>query len=363
MDGATVIILLILFILIGVVSYYLYDYYYYKVMVADDFNKTNKRVETEGKTRSAYDQDLVKQVNDVNSQIENDVDTIRADMRTDAGNLTKLTTGLNSVMSFTGPVGVGTTVAPRINIPDLPSATAPDMNLLAHVNSLGGLTIKELESTANSKKKFKICGVPSSAGAAVRCTEIPDDNGHTVLKALFDNKLIKINNDTELNGSLDIRDNNGTYRGARIRAGNTASTSFIETSRLGIGTTFAAPDASLHLLSRAADNVTPFKVTIDGSDLVSIGNDGTITTKKIQIPGLPNKANSGGTIEASENGIKITAARVFINGALSLKNKTTDIIPESTETFTSGPIIMKKNASTVKTPVDYMNSRFLMPVH
>ena len=155
MDGATVIILLILFILIGVVTYYLYDYYYYKIMVADDFDKTNKRVDTEGKTRTAYDKDLVKQVNTVNTQIEDDFKKMESDMKTDANNLSKVVTGLGSVMSFTKPVGMGSTA---VGIPDLPSATAPDMNLLAHVNSLGGFTIKDLDPASGSMKKFKICG-------------------------------------------------------------------------------------------------------------------------------------------------------------------------------------------------------------
>jgi len=376
MDGVVTTIVLIMLILIGVVTYYLYDYYYYKVKVADDFDKTNKRVDTESTTRTSYDQDLVDQVNTVNSKIEDDVDDIRSDMRTDATNLEQVVSGINNVMSFSTP-GAGGASATAVSLSDLSGATNPDMSLLSHVNALGGFTIKDLENTAGSMKKLRICG----NGNPPRCIEIPDQNGDVLLTNLYRDKAISIDGRTTISAALSFKDA-GTI-GASIRAVNGAG--FIETGKLGIGTTVATPTASLHLLTQANDATTPFKVSVGANDLFSIDKDGTVNAKKVKLSPT-GSATSTGTIEAVDSGIKIAASTVVVDGNVNVTGTVvsqqtpvaaapapapapaptpapapaTEPAPPVVSGFTSGPIRMRKE---VRTPVDYMNSRYLMPVH
>jgi hypothetical protein len=232
------------------------------------------------------------------------------------------------------------------------------MNLLAHVNSLGGFTIKDLDPAAGSMKKFKICGNETPA----RCIEMPNADGDVFLTNIYRDKAISIDGATKINAALSFT--NAGKMGASIRAGNDENTAFIQTGKLGVGGTVGAPGASLHLMSRVADNVTPFKVTVDNSDLFSIDNQGTVLTKKIQLK-VPGAANSSGTIEATEEGIKITTAKLLVDGNVQATGTVIGDSSPDEEGFTSGPIKMrgKPDFPHVMTPVDYMNSRYLMPVH
>lgn len=397
-EGTLVIVILV--VLIMVVVYYMYDYYYYKLDVAGEFVKTHQQVDTEKGERLGDVKSVVDQVNVAHDGIYDEFQKTKLDINATTSNLSALTMGLNSAMSFRAG-------DKNIAIRDIPGATNPDMNLLTHVSSLGGLTIKDLDKS----KPFKICGKENPD----QCIEIPDANGNIYLRNLYGDRAIALDGHTMVNAPLSITD--ASRLGVKI-TGNQDGSSFMETNALGVGSTKGTPGASLHVLSKTSDS-TPaaFRVSVDGKDVLGMDKTGTLTTKKIQLK-YSADATTSATMEVLQDGsVRLTAPTVQMTGNLLVGgsvSQNTSAPPSGTTTtgttsgttttgttsgttttgttsdtttgttsgttttgttsgtttgttsgttvsgFTSGPIRMR--GAAVPTPVDYLNSRYLMPV-
>jgi hypothetical protein len=108
-------------------------------------------------------------------------------------------------------------------------------------------------------------------------------------------------------------------------------------------------------MSGAADTMDPLKISVGPNDVLKINKDGTVLAKRIEIQ---KDGVTKGVIVPVSDGIKITATNLFVDGNIKATGTLTqNVAPSSISTFTSGPIRMN-----TKTPVDYMNSRFLMPL-
>jgi hypothetical protein len=280
---------------------------------------------------------------------------INTNIQNQASDILKINDGLNMFMSAyyetTNGGSSGGTIAEGAITMDIPGSVTPDLNLLKHVNSLAGFTFKDLDY-GNDAKRVKICGNDDP----LKCIEIPDQSGDVLLTNIFNGKGIKMNGATSMNAPLAFNNAAG-IQGARIMAGDaaTAPGAFVETTKLGVGPTKAAPTGLLHLMSGAADTMDPLKISVGPNDVLKIDKEGTVFAKRIE---LQSSGVTKGVVVPVSDGIKITATNLFVDGNIKATGTVTPSVPPSSiSTFTSGPIRMN-----TKTPVDYMNSRFLMPL-
>lgn len=355
-EGAETFVAVTLGILIMVVIYYMYDYYYYKMAVMGEITKTQQQVVSEKGERLGDVKSVVDQVNVAHDGISDEFLKTRQMVHTTGSNLDALSAGLDSALSFYAGEN-------KIAIRDLPGATDPDMHLLTHVSTLGGLSIKDLDKT----KPFKIC----SKEKPEQCIEIPDANGNIYLRNLYDDRAIALDGQTMINAPLSMTE--ASRLGMKI-TGNQDGTGFMETKALGVGSAKGTPGASLHVLSKSSDPAgATFLVSVDGKDILGVDKAGTLTTKKIQLKNASDAATSA-TMEVLEDGsIKFTAPTVQVSGNLMVTGSVSSNItppppPPAQQTgqqisgFTSGPIRMGGSIAAVATPVDYLNSQFLMPL-
>lgn len=402
-EFAVSVIILVLLVLIGVETYYIYDYYNYKKEVAKDMDAQKKQVNTD---RNSV-KDVVRQLNNVHSDMDNRFGMNEQDINKNQGGIKKnnasiqniryekdiITSGIDKVVQFYDQANQ------KLSLNDLFGASSPDMKLLSHVTSVGGMTINDLDKAAGSAKRLKICG--TSSGDKSHCIEIPDDDGNIRFSPLYDNTGIALNGPTSVNAPLAFA-NDGKL-GAVISALD-SNTGFIQTDSLGVGKVISPPTASVHIMaaSAGANTPAPLKVTVDGSDVVSVDKYGKVTANSIEIKqgnstilsvndtGITlNAPNVNITGNVNVNGVAYTSSSVGTSASTSTSGGTSTITssstpaPSSTVTtdttttapaptpttgiispFISGPVVMGKinPYKPLETPVDFMNSPYLIPV-
>lgn len=374
------VVILVLLVLIGIVAYYIYDYYNQKAKVDSEIKSTNKRVDVEKSERLGNVKSIVDQVNVAHDSMNDEFTKVE-------GDIDGMNKGIQRVMSFSDVGPDGTPKA--IGLKDLPSATNPDLGLLTHVTSVGGLTIKDLDSTAGSSQKMRVCAKEDPT----KCIKIPDENGNVYLTNLYKDSAIALDGSTIINAPLSFTE--AGKLGARI-SGNNDGTGFMETGAFGIGTTKFKPNASLHIMSDPAMNVSPFKVSVNGMDVLDVDRKGTLHTSRIELR-PPGTTTTTAVLTAVEDGIMLDAPNVYTSGNLLVNGvvyqsaagaaETTRLLemttpklltgptsgpittmpvpppPEETPasgiaTFTSGPIKM----GGFMTPSDFMNQPYLITV-
>lgn len=412
-EGAVSTILVVLLILIGVVSYYIYEYYVNKAAVASDIHKTNTRVTKEQTDRMGNDKTIVDQVNVVHDNIHSQfVKTdaivtkntagINANTKNISGvtdSFNKYQKGMGSVLSFSK---TGSTTP--ISVDALPSTTNPDMKLLSHVTSVGGLTIKDLNNASGSTKRLNICTSDMS-----KCIKIPDDKGNIYLTNLYKDAAISLDGRTVVNAPMSF--NQAGKLGATI-TGRSDNTAMLKANAFGIGSVDGKPTASLHVMSDSSKASAPFKVTVNGKDVLGVDKSGTLKTTRIEMAPAGGLATTA-VIQAVSDGIVLDAKNVYTTGDLRVNGviyqstsgvtQTNTLLgptapasspapaPTTTTTATStstapatapapapattttiakftdgpGPASMKTGGSLagVRSPVDMMNQIYMLPVH
>ena len=381
-EFAVSVIILVLLVLIGVETYYIYDYYNYKKQVAKDIDTDRSNVKN-----------VVGQINTVHTDIDTRFGLYEGDIRKNNIDISDIKNDKNEITSGIGKVVQFYDKAnQKLSLNDLVGASSPDMNLLSHVTSVGGMTIKDLDKATGTDKRLKICG-SSSSGNNPHCIEIPDDDGNINLSPLYDNTSIALNGPTAVNSSLSVA--NAGKVGATISAMD-ENTGFIKTGSLGVGAAVSPPTASLHIMaaSAGANAPQPLKVTVDGSDVVSVDKSGKVTASSIEI-----KQGASTILSVDNTGITLNAPSVNITGNVNVNGVayqpasastvagastssdastgtstvTSSSSPASSttttgsiSTFTSGPVMMgsgkKYPFKPLETPVDFMNSPYLIPV-
>lgn len=355
-EGSVTVIIVVLFVLIGIVSYTLYDYYGYKVKVSSD-------IATEKSQRLGNVKSIVDQVNEVHSGIGSEIDQLNKDV-------TAYERGAQRLMKF--KTKTGTNSYKEIPLSELPGSNEPDVNLLTHVTSVGGLTIKDLDKSQSPEKTLQVCG-----GTPTKCIKIPDENGDVYLTNLYTDKAIALDGKTVISAPLSFT--SAGKLGAKIST-SSENTVSMDTNAFGIrpvgSTTTTLPQASLHIQapSGGTSALPPFKVSVGTEDVLNVGTDGVLTAKsiKLQTTGSTPKVV---TLTMADNGLKINTGttRVKIEGNLDVTGNirasgtinATGAVTGNTanmtiEQFTGEPIVMP--SSYVKKPADYMNASYLLPL-
>ena len=370
------IIILILFVSIIVASYYIYTYYkQYTNEVNSKFKKLDSRVDGEQVTRKRNINNIVDQINVVNNDINKEVTNAKLSINQNAKNINAVSKGIDSVFSFTSNANNANS---NLRLSDLPGSGVVNMNLLSHVSALGGLNIKDLYYTGvNDNKQFKISGKNNTDYVT-----IPDENGAINVKAA-------------------MAFNKGSIPGATISTVGTNRV-YVKTKSFGIGEGDAPlnphstvpPNASMHIMAYTGDDKVPFKISLDNNDVFKIRKSGIILARGIYLTPDPkiNVVNEYGTprttrIEVSNSGELIITppyspyepnrkGNIYVNGNIKVSGTINSVGGNISQTsidmrepisinenegFTSSPIMMEDDKKRTATPVDYMNSRYLLP--
>jgi hypothetical protein len=159
-----ILIVLAFIAIIGVGIYFYMEMKDHKETNNNDFEKVSKTIDDEKKVRLGNIKYVVDQVNETNEEMDT-LYTKRFD------EIEKSTTGFGKLIK-TGDSNS-----------DVKDVTDPQsINLMKRVSVIGGMTIKDLQSTTpTSITQFKACGAGTNA---TQCIEFPDSNGNTVLKGI-----------------------------------------------------------------------------------------------------------------------------------------------------------------------------------
>jgi hypothetical protein len=214
-----------------------------------DFEKVNKNIEEEETTRLGNIKYVVDQVNDTNKAMDTEY-TGKLDI------LQKNDTGFGKLIAAETAAGV------NIDIKDVTDTSK--LKLMKDVSVIGSMSIRDLQNSTTASKRFKACGIGSSAS----CIEFPDSNGDTyltgltgptssvvsgsLLKAKAGLKTDTINNNT--NGSLTIqtKDADNTNVNNKIEVGNTLAGGITLTS----GTSSVEiKDGAINITTSALGNI------------------------------------------------------------------------------------------------------------
>lgn len=308
MEAAALIgMLVLLFAIVGVIIYFGLDYYRYKQLLNTEMSTTSDKLDTEKSDRLSNLKYVVDQVNAVNEDMYNtvnsnvdmvgsNVDKIASDQQTLIGNLDKF-------FKFSPS---GSTTSPSLNIMNLPGVVNPDMNLLQHVTLTMGMTAKDLEKGV---KTVEFC----SKADPTKCVKIPDENGNVVLTAMENGQYVKVNSPMSTGDiySTGIYVNSAapsgtTTPGQRIIPVNKGLVAYAE-SGITVGNRMdtSLPDAALHVKSTNSATGSAFKVdvanAISSKVPLEVDNTGVVT---VQLP-LKLKDNAGnivGTIDSVKMG-------------------------------------------------------------
>lgn len=168
-------IILVVLALIAIVAVSIYFYNEMKDHKAtnnNDFEKINKNIEEEEKTRLGNIKYVVNEVNRINK----DMDT---EYMAELEKLKEVDTGFGKLIK-TGPDTSPTEIRD--------TADPQQINLMKHVSMIGGMSIKDLQSAVGTlpAKQFKACGT----GTDKQCIEFPNSAGDTYLTGLNDGKSV-----------------------------------------------------------------------------------------------------------------------------------------------------------------------------
>jgi len=307
----------------GVSTYFYVDSKKHKDSNVIDFDQVNKNLGVEKEDRLANLKYIVDQVNKTNK----DMDT---SYQTKFGAINKTTTeidekyklfesGFGSIIRTKDNAGV------EIAMNKLSTVPATDVELIKHISTLGGVTIKDLQNDATKPlMRLKACGTGANAN---RCIEIPNDNGDTYLTSLTEGKSIVAGaplktQDMSITGKLDM-----------YTATNTPYMSFMG--------------------ENTADGVIS---TIDGKATLKL-----VATKGVAAPSQLSLNKSDGKSAIikinSGNELEITApdnSTIRLNGRVLINNKlvTTEgnVIPPPTETSSTGSFFFSSPPTITPSP-------------
>jgi hypothetical protein len=200
------VIIIMLFAIAGVVGYFGYDYLKYKNQMEEDLKEkseeitSNKnKISEEEKTRLSNLAYIVDQINDINTDIYDEVtsnmasnEALQASLEESSSTFQKnhedLLNSLNTLFEFSvNDAGVNR----QIELIDLPGSVAPSMKLLTDITIQNSVTMSNISNT----NPFHIC-------ANDRCIRFPDDNGDVKITNLTEGKNIVF--DTVGDGSKAI---------------------------------------------------------------------------------------------------------------------------------------------------------------
>jgi hypothetical protein len=317
---AVVVMLLALLALAGVVAFFLYDYFKHKEQNDKSFEAAKKHVEAEKGDRVSNIKFVVDQVNEVNQDIyqtmTSNVDLLRQDATTLQQSQYNLQSGLDKFLRFSSNVPTGMGGAP-VTLRDLPGTATPDVHLIRHVTAVMGITASDLGKDGNL---VELCNPDRT-----RCIRFPDAKGDTYLTSLDASKNVVVDAPMHVTGEVKLMNTvSGTQTSIEQATllGRDQSL-LIQTGKVGIGSVgFAAPTASLHVQAFAGQDA--FKVSANASDALLVSASGElVTTKPIHLRATPAGGNMATLELAGGSNLKITTAKVELDGDVQVKGNLT----------------------------------------
>lgn len=334
MEGMATFIVMLLAVLAlaGTVGYLTVDYLKHKETNTKEFGETQEQISAEKDDRLSNLKFVVDQVNTVNNDIYNTVET---DIKTERERVDKLGTtqdkmmsGLDAFLKFGSNVPLpGSTPATNsgyVSLLDLPGHATPDVNLIQHVSLTSGLSIRDIPvptagADASGTNRVEICAANSQ-----RCIRIPDaKSGDTVLTSLAEDGFIRMQAKTGFSHPVEFADEAGTTATVKAMHGaNNAGYLSIQTDMLAVGgAPNTAPSAGLHLVGKSSGEGAQdvFKVSLGSSDAILVSATGDVVTNApIK---LMNGATTAATLRADADGLTIDTAKVKVTGALEVGGK------------------------------------------
>jgi len=293
-----IIVMIILVLgIIGFTIYFFVDYYKHKETNVKDFEKVDTSLKTEKEDRLGNLKYVVDQVNTTNQTMDTEYvkrfDTLEDGLEASVNKYNAFESGFGSIIRTRNSAS-----NVNLEITKLSTLPATDIDLIKHVSMLGGVTIKDLNTTSPTMK-MKICG----AGSDGRCIQFPNNEGDTYLTSLTPTKSIVFDAPIKAYNEFSLYNNVGVGTTSvptmKIRSGTNNST------HLDI-----APDGSLVVKSINTDNTTTELVSVDKTKM-AVKNDLELDKGTVGI----------GTIRYNEYGIVIepgVGKNVIINGNIKV---------------------------------------------
>lgn len=236
-----------------------------------DFEKINKNIEEEEKTRLGNIKYVVNEVNRINK----DMDT---EYMAEIKQLKDIDTGFGKLImtgSDTSPTEIRVTADPQ------------QINLMKHVSMVGGMSIKDLQGTASTTlpaKQFKACG--TGTGVDKKCIEFPNSEGDTYLTGLngenssvVSGSLFKANIGAHITGILKTDTINNLSTASNLTIENVNGRNVIIKSG---DNKIEVTNAGININTISNDNT---KITINSQTLTPI----TLTTSSVVATDLAGK--------------------------------------------------------------------------
>jgi len=326
MEGAAIfLILLLVLVTAGFMAYMYVDYRAYKVSADKKLTDIDAKGATnataigkEGETRLANVKHVVTQINTVNTDIYDKIDSkfdeVSKDVKTLDGKTSNLTmadtkfmTGLDNFFKFERSGGSPTSIYEYTTAtPSSPES----LKLMRDVTLAGNLTANDLTNAAAGAKKIKLCGT----GASASCIEMPNAEGDTYLTSLIPGRKIVMGAPVNFNGGLSATSGNILINGNLGVYGETTPSA-----------SQAQPTAVLEVFPKAGKPT--FKAgtfTIDANNGVVIGTSAGAATATLTI----NAANEL-LITPPSGGIRV-AGDLKVAGAIKLTGVVTPSLGAAT---------------------------------
>ena len=178
MDITTIVLILLIVIIIGIIIYLIIALYLHKEQNVTDFAK-------EKQNRLNNINSVITQVNKTNADMDDYNDTqfsiINTNIRANRDNIERTDTKFNNYTSnIDSIIKIRETFTSASNVSPSPALKKKDIDVLAQVNALGGVTIKDLDKD----RSFQICGKTGE------CIKIPNSAGDTYFRAINSNASI-----------------------------------------------------------------------------------------------------------------------------------------------------------------------------
>lgn len=277
-------VLLLILLLVGLsilLFFVAKDYWTFKANTDQGLSELNTGLTNEEQNRMANLKYVVDQVNTVNKDIYNTISSnVQLQQDEITGVQTKLTTGFGNLDRFfmigsNVSVGPAPASAANMRIFDLPgSIPSPDLQLINHVSTISGVSIRDINTTDPSKR-FEVCD-------PTKCIKIPDENGNTYLTG-FGNGNIVLDAPTTFHGPATMDSplwfSSGSTSNGRIVPNADGSMS-IDAGLLGVGSGITSPAATLHVSANQGSlpqSGNVFNVSVNGTNALTVDGAGNTT--------------------------------------------------------------------------------------
>jgi hypothetical protein len=329
--------------------YFYFDIKKHKEENISDLLSINNSIDAEKEDRLSNLKYVVDQVNTTNQNMDTEYNINLNNLKNKQELFEKGVSSLMQPKNATGSV---------VPFSLLNATTSPTVNLelINHVSSIGGMTIKDLHGSKDGlSKSLMACGTGVDSS---KCIKFPDENGDTYLTSVVTGKSIVagaplITKDVSIDGTLTFK--NGETSFMQITPDKIKNTAYFSTN----------DDVNLNLMSNNLTNITG-KNTLNllsdptsGKIIISANTADASAVSEFKLPQkisiTKNSLNSlnssnvlaSATIELNENNDLVirppVGKKVIINGNLDVSGNIASTNGNIVTTSTNGNIYSENN--------------------